>query len=408
MRQGSKVHKQLEDEIHVTVAIDVRTKEDAWGLRFWNIIQGLQTLRNTGVTRELEIWGMIDGELVNGIVDELTYICPDPAAAAQEKLVNKPGDQQPSLPEGQTRLTDFLLSSTGGKGKTFADLQAQSAETDAEFTDAKSADETDNRHIYLIDTKTRGFKSLPSGSSLRPTHIQLHLYHHMLTQLALGNLPLSSIIARNSLDPNRPFSDSFIAQICGLNEHISSQLSSQGIDNASQVPPLSLSSQDPLDILSRHNTLSTLWSLLLSSFRSTILRPSSSSASPPSSILSSLLTARYVSSSTGELIGNKTFSYDWDVLDLYLSDAMRWWRGERAAQGVEVQDAWKCRVCEFREGCEWIRERDSANVEGAIEKKRKKKSERSKGGKGIAAGQEEGWIGGEASGEESKCPSEIP
>lgn len=398
MRQGSKVHKELEDEVHVTVAVDVQTKEDAWGLRFWNAIQGLQTLRDTGVTRELEIWGIIDGELVNGVIDELTYFCPDPTAAAQEKTVGELAEQKPSLPGGQKTLTDFLLSSNGGQGKTFADLQAQSTARPP----PRNADTTDRKRIYLVDTKTRGFNSLPAGSSLRPTHLQLHLYHHMLTQLTLGNLPLSSIIARNSLDSNRPFSDPFIAQIGNLNEHVSSQLSSVDQEGEEADPrslPLPASSQhqqeDSLDILTRHNTLSTLWSLLLTSFRTTFLAavitpqfPSSPSHSPSSPLLlSPLLTARYVSSSTGQLIGNKTFMYDQSVLDGYLEEAMRWWRGERDAKGVEVQDAWKCRVCEWREGCEWVGERDGTRrvISGGEGKRRgrpKKSVEEERGGEG--------------------------
>lgn len=77
MKQGSKAHQKLEDEVHATFSVEVMTKEDAWGLRFWNIIQGARTLRETGMTREMEVWGLIDGELVNGIIDELTYECPN-------------------------------------------------------------------------------------------------------------------------------------------------------------------------------------------------------------------------------------------------------------------------------------------------------------------------------------------
>lgn len=79
MKQGTTIHKTLEDEVHTTVSVEVATKEDALALRIWNIIQGLCTLREFGMTRELEVWGLVDGELVNGVIDQLSYECPDPS-----------------------------------------------------------------------------------------------------------------------------------------------------------------------------------------------------------------------------------------------------------------------------------------------------------------------------------------
>ena len=57
MKQGTKIHKALEDEVHRMEPVTILTKEDGWGLRIWNVIQGLRTLKETGCTRELEIWG---------------------------------------------------------------------------------------------------------------------------------------------------------------------------------------------------------------------------------------------------------------------------------------------------------------------------------------------------------------
>ena len=68
----------MEEQVHTTVPVDVQTKEDTWGLKIWNVIQGLRTLRVTGMTRELEIWGVVDGQIINGIIDELSYTCTDP------------------------------------------------------------------------------------------------------------------------------------------------------------------------------------------------------------------------------------------------------------------------------------------------------------------------------------------
>jgi exonuclease V len=66
-----------------------------------------------------------------------------------------------------------------------------------------------------------------------------------------------------------------------------------------------------------------------------------------------VLAAEYRSQATGEVIGQKSFLYDGDTLDTYLQDAFLWWRGEREARGVDIEDAYKCRICEFAEGCQW-------------------------------------------------------
>jgi len=85
MKQGSSVHKVLEEQVHKEVTIDVQTREDMFGLRIWNVIQGLRTLRATGMTREMEVWGVLNGEVVNGIIDEINTVCPD--EEAEEKML---------------------------------------------------------------------------------------------------------------------------------------------------------------------------------------------------------------------------------------------------------------------------------------------------------------------------------
>ena len=356
MRQGSKIHKKLEDEVHVTVPVQVTTKEDAWGLRIWNTIQGLRSLRNTGVTRELEIWGLIDGELVNGVIDELTYTCPDPDSEidAESRLPDESGSK---LLPGQKTITDFLLSASGGQGTKIEALQIPS-----ESASHETAGREDR--IYVIDTKTRSSKSLPNRSSQLPAQLQLHIYHCLLTQFARGNFPLSFIATRYSLDLSRPFTDAFIARVGTLNDDIIDAVSSQEADgnSTSQQPPFS--SQDSLDVLLTHNTLPALWSLMVTEFQQTVF----TSTSPFRSRLSSLLTARYVSATDGSLLGVKSLAYDQNYLDRYLMDGMMWWRGERKARGVELQDTWKCRGCEFRDDCEWLQEKDQENVENVQKK----------------------------------------
>lgn len=338
MKQGTKVHQALEDEIHQTVPVDVQTKEDGWGLRLWNIIQGLQTLQQTGRTRELEVWGTVGGEIVNGVIDEISYDCPDPSL---EDRATKP----PNLPEGQVRITDLLGSASqyeGGRSLAAA-LGPQ------------------KKRIYITDIKTRQSTRLPSPNAMKPAILQLHLYHHMLENMAQGNLALDKLRERYGFGVDEQFSESFIADIGRINEKDS-----------------------------EHNTIASLWSYMIQTFQEIFLLPTDDvPTSTPLSLselvheplptrLSPILTVEYLSARyqhvNGEAtskhsLGSKSFLFHAEYLKSYVEESLTWWRGERAAQGVELQEAWKCRSCDFRHDCQWIHDRDNAALQEALARK---------------------------------------
>jgi exonuclease V len=174
MQQGTEVHERLERQVYTTVKVDVATKEDAWGLRIWNVIQGLRTLRETGLTREMELWGVIDGFVVNGVIDELSYICPDEA----KSLETAPPEIK--LPADQTSLSNFFKVAGGTS-------IAEATRSKRRFSAQK---------VYIADVKTRGTRTLPSASAFRPTKIQLMLYHRLLAALATNTVDFSVLTTR--------------------------------------------------------------------------------------------------------------------------------------------------------------------------------------------------------------------
>lgn len=381
MRQGSKVHKVLEDEVHTTVPIQTVKVEDSWGLRLWNICQGLNSLRETGRTREFEIWGTVGGELVNGIIDELSYDCPDPKFQPDSQAKATP---LRDVPEYQSSITEYLLA------KPTKDSSPQPL--------AKTGQQ--DKWIYMTDVKTRATPTLPTGSSIRPTIVQLHLYHHMLENFAQGNFGLQILADRYQLDVNETFSDSFLAQIAELNqEHFSD--SSQAFTEDQITTGTSASSQDSLDTILQHNTLSLLWQYMMTQLQDTFLLPeiqpdrlpmetsvppasqqSTSDLPPPPSQptrLSTLLTVTYLAanykhsptnSNKPAVLGRKSFQFDSAFLYSYLTESLSWWRGERDAQGVVLQEAWKCRSCDFKHDCSWIQQRDQAAFDEAVKRKK--------------------------------------
>lgn len=328
MRQGSAVHKTLEDEVHKTVAVSIETKEDAWGLRIWNIIQGLRTLRDTGMTRELEIWGLVDGLVVNGVIDELSYICPDRELEEEvtARTAHGKGGKK-DVPVDQASIADFLRSSggTGLKNGVIRDIR--------KITKPSSK-------IYLTDVKTRGTKSIPKGASFRPTLMQLMIYRHLLSDLATNKIDADILFNRYELDSTATFTDGFIAQVGSLNEVF---YDAPAEPSQSEVFPDS--SQDSMQVLLDNNSLKQLWALMIEEFQRTMPQGARS--------IGDVLKAEYRDQADGSILGIKTFVYDDGVLQSYLEDEMRWWKGEREAQGVSIEEAYKCRICEFGEGCTW-------------------------------------------------------
>ena len=324
MKQGSAVHQKLEDQVHQTVAVDVTSKEDAWGLRVWNTIQGLKTLRDTGMTREIEIWGVVDGFLVNGVIDELSYICPDRELEEAEES----GKATKVIPAvDQATITDFLGPATlenNGHGvlKNLSSFLKRTSK------------------IYITDVKTRGVRSIPKGVSFRPTLMQLMLYHRLFSDLATDKIDPKILFDRYELDADAKFSDRFIAQIGSLNENYYDEPT-----NSSEEETFKYSTQDSMTVLLSHNSLRQLWTLMIHEFQRTI----------PAGVKSigNVLKAEYRNQSDGEILGIKTFLYDHQTMQDYLDDEMRWWKGEREAQGVCIEEAYKCGYCEFAEECSW-------------------------------------------------------
>ncbi|KAG9774750.1 hypothetical protein KCU88_g5323, partial [Aureobasidium melanogenum] len=430
MKQGTAVHQALEDEVHATVEVTVTKKEDSWGLRIWNVIQGLRTLRATGRTRELEVWGYIGGELVNGVIDELSYECPDPRLEEQSLKHLLSSSKQDSerflLPEYQASIRDYLMTSAStsttdmrAQGQTLSEAltnnndknsnsQSHTSDSDSSTT-TRREDKDGQKRIYITDVKTRGTSTLPTGSSIRPTIVQLHLYHHMLENLALGHFSLDHLASRYDLDVQVTFSDSFIAQIGNLNqyEEFENIPHPGGEDDDMDWT----STQDSMDILLQHNNLASLWEYMLSQLKQTFLvsSPDTASSTPqslsqlstPASFptrLSPLLTARYVDSKTGsKLLGSKSIIFNPSFLKSYLYDVLAFWKGERSPKGVGVHDAWKCRVCEFRDGCEWIHERNELRIREVEERRKMREAagvEQTHGDADAAAGQQAADGGG--------------
>ncbi|KAI0831030.1 exonuclease V [Hypoxylon sp. FL0890] len=333
MRGGTRVHQTLEDQVHTTVQVNVTNKEEAFALRLWNVIQGLRTLRDAGMTRELEVWGIIDGEVVNGIIDEVSHISPNAAFEQELSLSQLSKGFITPYSKPQAEITDYL--------------------------------EPQRKKVYLTDVKTRGSDRLPTGAALRPARVQLFLYHRLLGEMASGVVDFAAILDRYGIRPDVLFSDAFMAQVGDLNDEIFYDADS----DFGRVPPTPCSSRSGLEIgdpnaspkqshqmtpppdLIRYRSIAQMLPLLESELRETFPQGAAT--------LADLLAVQYRHRDDGRILGNNCFPNDPEALDGYIGQNLKWWRGEKEADGVSIEETYKCRSCEFADGCQWRKDKEA-------------------------------------------------
>lgn len=335
MKGGTKVHKTLEDQVHTTVRVDVSLKEEAFALRLRNFIQGLRMLRDTGLTRELEVWGLVEGQVINGVIDELSYASPNLGFEEELSQSQSSQDDVSGFVEKQSTITKYF--------------------------------DPQRERVYLTDVKTRGSAKLPSGAAVRPSRVQLSLYHRLLGDMAAGRLDFATIVARYGLRPDVRFSDAFMAQIGSLHDEVFDEVEPgedallilpnqmTGTDRGypDPFPGLGTETSPPPDLIG-YRSIQQMIPLVQSELRETFPQGART--------IDDLAAIVYRHRDDGRVLGNKIFRIDAKALSDYLKLDLSWWLGKRNPDGVPIEEAYKCRICEFAESCEWRKERDEAIV----------------------------------------------
>jgi len=167
--------------------------------------------------------------------------------------------------------------------------------------------------------------------------MQLMIYRKLLESLSLNTVDAETVFLRYNLQPLEPFTQVFMQEINDI-----------GLENEA----------------SKYPNLLSLWSLLVSEMQVVL---------PPTN-LSPILRAEYRYAKTGNVIGSELIAYDTDMIDKYISEEMDWWKGRREAKGVEIEEAFKCRICDFADSCSWRQ----TKVEEAIEKSRLRRKAKEK------------------------------
>ncbi|KAI0348226.1 hypothetical protein BDW22DRAFT_1350396 [Trametopsis cervina] len=205
---GTSVHKVLEREIApVEKIVHAVTKEERWALEMVKMIDCLQSLVEIGRCREMNVVGILDDQLVKGIIDE---------------VIREPIYRRSSTPEGKRdrkrgRADAGFPSTPSKRTSKKATLQKSPSQTsiNAFFSTSprKPSPHKDNRHdpmtgvisddeqrssspsriptsrprpafrLRILDTKSRHHPSLPPSEDTVSSRLQLMFYHRLLSSM---------------------------------------------------------------------------------------------------------------------------------------------------------------------------------------------------------------------------------
>lgn len=87
---GASIHLAKELELHDLVTIPITTKEDAWAIKFLNILTMIPTLQSEGCIREFPVFGEVEGMFLVGVIDELHYTAKGELELAELKTRKRP------------------------------------------------------------------------------------------------------------------------------------------------------------------------------------------------------------------------------------------------------------------------------------------------------------------------------
>ncbi|TPX32539.1 hypothetical protein SmJEL517_g04393 [Synchytrium microbalum] len=189
---------------------------------------------------------------------------------------------------------------------------------------------------HLRDTKTRMRRSLPGEVSSRMGKLQVATYRKMF--LEMPSLDQSFVFTKLGLDQTKPLSQPLVDQfkLLGLDTSSNATSSSSGSNgsNCSSSPVRATSSFKTARTIHNQVTLNKLFPIVQSYFE---LIPT----------ISETLELSYVHQKSKEVIDVVRFVYDGGVLDGVLEQARSLFNGERVADGVSVEEAYKCQSCDY-------------------------------------------------------------
>ncbi|VFV22374.1 defects in morphology protein 1 [Lynx pardinus] len=238
---GASIHLARELEVHDLVTVPTTTKEDAWAVKFLNILSMIPVLQSEGRIREFPVFGEVEGVLLVGVIDELHYTA---------------------------------------KGE-----------------------------LELAELKTRRRPMLPSEAQKKKDCFQISLYKYIFDAMVQGKVTSASLIHHTKLCPDKPLGPSV------LRHARQGGFSVKSLGDLMELVFLSLTLSD-LPVID-------------------------------------ILKIEYIHQETATVLGTEIVAFEEKEVRGKVQHYMAYWMGHREPQGVDVEEAWKCRTCNYADICEW-------------------------------------------------------
>ncbi|OAX40886.1 hypothetical protein K503DRAFT_855055 [Rhizopogon vinicolor AM-OR11-026] len=225
LKKGASIHKALEREVRPEIVpIRITTDEERWALRLFNLTAGLEQLVLDGRTRELPVFGVTHGQVVFGIIDEVTRCIPSEVHERYNPIKRgsvssglspaKKKQRRLSSPSKQCIHTFFSIPETRIPEQLSFDEKVHDTNLTGNSTPRVAHPQPTFYDLTLIDYKTRRAPSLPPEEDTVSSQLQLMLYHRMLSALLLPEtFDFDALWAKQGINPHRSFSRSFVEDI---------------------------------------------------------------------------------------------------------------------------------------------------------------------------------------------------
>ena len=169
--------------------------------------------------------------------------------------------------------------------------------------------------MIILELKTRQTATLPEYQQRQSNHLQVMIYKQLLDPLTQGH--------------HKNYSD--ILQQQGLRVTL----------------PLS---KGPVDYIKSNELIdSTATTITLHKLSSIVTKAIVDLRLP---VVNTLL-VQYISQADRIVLGIEPVLYDLEWTSKMVKSAIEYWKGDREAVGVDIEDSWKCQHCSFNDVCFW-------------------------------------------------------
>ncbi|XP_041052832.1 exonuclease V isoform X2 [Carcharodon carcharias] len=176
--------------------------------------------------------------------------------------------------------------------------------------------------LELRELKTRGQRTYPSAAQKKSHHLQVSIYKLLFEAMIKGQLNKDTITHHLHLRTDQP-------------------LGSEIRVHAQKVGFTINTFGDLLDLMLLNLTYTEIPSI-------------------------DTMKIEYCYQADASVIGTEEVSFEEEWVKSELKHYSSFWKGQREAKGVDIEEAWKCRSCDFADICEWRR----SKAEEATQKNR--------------------------------------